>query len=798
MDYKKIFLKEATPTSIGGQAIMEGVMMRGEHRTALAVRVPDGRIYLKTERLIKKNKINKIPFVRGVYNFFVSLIAGMRTLMQSADVLEHFLPEEDVQKPNKVEAAVGKKYGERAMWNFMMAAAVTFSLVISIVCFIIFPTVVVNFLGKWIKSGVVLNLIEGIFRILLFVLYVALIRRMDDIKTLFRYHGAEHKTIHCYENGLELTPENARQFCTLHPRCGTSFLMFVFIISLLLFSLLGWPNVWMRILSRVLLLPVIAGISYELLKWAGRSDGIAVRILSYPGLMMQQLTTAEPTDAQLEVAIVSLKAVLVDKHAPIVEGFVDKDAKLLEKWSLKDAEEEAVVNAAKDTAELDIPAASGSGKAVSGAAGAEPAKGNALDSVTFQDPVPVTNDTVIFNPATIIKPLPKEDMGMTVDKIVAEAGEEERWLEDFPIQEEETITEDGDAAVEPADTDAEAVEEPVADVVAEADTVSDDADATADVAEEAPADEPEEAPTPAPADATPAAKARMRYTQDTAMVRNAVRHGQELLKDKPNGDSAAVDLFCYVMGWTRSEIVTRGRELLDSADLRAYMDRIDLRLSGVPMQYIVKVQEFMGLPFRVNPDVLIPRLDTEILAEQVIGIIRGKGWTDAAVLDLCTGSGALGITIAHEFPGAAVTLTDVSPAAIETARRNAEINGTTANCRFLVGNMFNALPEDALFDVIVSNPPYIPTAVIETLDTEVKDHEPVLALDGGEDGLDAYRVISMEAGQHLRSGGVLALEIGYDQAEAVSLLLEITKQFRQPAVIKDLNGLNRVLIAERI
>jgi uncharacterized protein YqhQ len=187
-----------------------------------------------------------------------------------------------------------------------MTSSLIFAVVVSVALFVIFPTWVVNFLSKWISNSIILNLIEGLMRIAIFILYVVLIRRMDEIKTLFRYHGAEHKTIHCYENNLEMTPENAEQFYTLHPRCGTSFLVFVLIISLLLFSFLGWPNLALRIISRLVLIPVIAGISYELLKWAGRSDGWVVRILSYPGLMLQRLTTAEPDRDQLEVAILSL------------------------------------------------------------------------------------------------------------------------------------------------------------------------------------------------------------------------------------------------------------------------------------------------------------------------------------------------------------------------------------------------------------------------------------------------------------------------------------------------------------
>ena len=338
---------------------MEGVMMQGPDRTAIAMRLPSGELYLKTKKKAKLTKAEKIPFVRGVITFVRALVNGMGTLMESADILEEYAPEY-AEEPGRLEKWVNKKFGEKAAWNFLVTSALLFSILIAVVFFVILPTWAVNFLGKWISSSIALNLIEGILRIVMFVAYVAAIRSMKDIKTLFQYHGAEHKTIHCYENGKVLCPENAEQFYTLHPRCGTSFLVFVLIISLLLFSFLGWPNLFWRIMSRILLIPVIASISFELLRWAGRSNGKIVRILSWPGLQLQRLTTAEPDRAQLEVAILSLKAVLVDPATPEIQGFVDKDgnivrskaeeeaaAKEMEEWA---AEVEAHTEANKEAA----------------------------------------------------------------------------------------------------------------------------------------------------------------------------------------------------------------------------------------------------------------------------------------------------------------------------------------------------------------------------------------------------------------------------------------------------------------
>ena len=327
IDYSKIFLKDACPTKIGGQAIMEGVMMRGADRTAIAMRLPSGELYLKTKMRKEDPKAMKVPLVRGVVAFVRSLIDGMGTLMESASILEEYAPEE--YEEGKFEAWINKKFGAKAAWNILMTLALIVSIVISVLFFVILPTWVVNFMKEWTENAVILNLIEGFLRILMFVAYVLAIRNLNDVKNLFRYHGAEHKSIHCFENKEDLTVENAKKYYTLHPRCGTSFMMFVLIISILLFSFLGWPNLLWRIVSRLLLLPVIAAISYELLKWAGRSDGKLVKILSWPGLMLQKLTTAEPTDDQLEVALLSLKSVLVDPETIEIEGFVDKDGNIV-------------------------------------------------------------------------------------------------------------------------------------------------------------------------------------------------------------------------------------------------------------------------------------------------------------------------------------------------------------------------------------------------------------------------------------------------------------------------------------
>lgn len=348
MDFDKIFIKDCCPTKTGGQAVMEGVMMRGPERTAVAVRLPDNRIFLKTEKNPKRSSLAKLPFIRGVISFVMSLVLGTKILTYSADVLEFFTEKEDEEKA----ASEGKSgadeekpgwlertFGKKAAWNILLFLSVAFALVVSIAVFVLLPTVVVNLLSGVIDNVVVLNLIEGLLRIAMFLGYILLISRMKDIQRVFQYHGAEHKTIHCYENGKDLTPENAKDFVRLHPRCGTSFLMFVMVISLILFSMLGWPNLAMRIISRLVLIPVVAAISFEVLQWAGRSTNRFVEIVSVPGLLLQKLTTREPDASQLEVAIVSMKAVLVPEDTPVFEGISNTDAEFVEPMKIdRDAE----------------------------------------------------------------------------------------------------------------------------------------------------------------------------------------------------------------------------------------------------------------------------------------------------------------------------------------------------------------------------------------------------------------------------------------------------------------------------
>ena len=314
-------MKNATPTKVGGQAVMEGLMMRGSRAMAVAVRRPDGDVHLAVEPLKAAGSWKKWPILRGVVSFVSSLVSGTRILMYSAEVLENCEDAEgnSYYEDDKLTLWLNRKFGREKANDIMMYVSVVLALLLTVGVFIILPTWIMNLLkNAGLESAFVLNLIEGLMRIAMFVVYVSLISKMPDIRRTFMYHGAEHKTIHCYENGLELTPANAQQFYTLHPRCGTSFLMFVMVISLLVFSLMGWPNLAARILSRLLLIPVIAGLSYELLQFTGRHDGTCVRALSMPGILLQKLTTKEPTDDMVEVAILAVKAVLPSHEDPSV------------------------------------------------------------------------------------------------------------------------------------------------------------------------------------------------------------------------------------------------------------------------------------------------------------------------------------------------------------------------------------------------------------------------------------------------------------------------------------------------
>ncbi len=298
--------KEKFKTSVGGQALIEGIMMRGPRQVCTAVRRPDGGIETKVDP-VTTFSWQKIPLVRGVLSMIESLIVGYRCLMYSAEVSmgeDAFEAEE-----SKLDKWINDHLGEKAQ-NFVMSLAAVLGGMLALVLFMELNTTIIALLGKVLPLEGFRALLEGILKIAIFIGYLALVRNMKDIKRMFRYHGAEHKTIACYEAGEELTVENIRHHSRFHPRCGTSFLVLVILISILVSSLLPWSSTGLRIVLKLLTLPVVMGISYELIKLAGRYDNILTRIISAPGLWIQRLTTSEPDDSMIEVAIAAVKPVL--------------------------------------------------------------------------------------------------------------------------------------------------------------------------------------------------------------------------------------------------------------------------------------------------------------------------------------------------------------------------------------------------------------------------------------------------------------------------------------------------------
>ncbi len=317
-------------TSIGGQAVLEGVMMRGPYKTAVAVRKPDGCIECKIDEngAKKKSAFAKLPIIRGCVNFVESLVIGMKALMFSAEFIDI---EDDEPSESKFDKWLEEKFGDKIK-DIVIYVAIALSLVMSIGLFILLPTAITQGLG-WIisrigfsdfaKSGAFISTSEGIIKLVIFLFYMFLVSKMDDMKRVFAYHGAEHKTIACYEAGEELTVENVRKHTRFHPRCGTSFLLIVMVVSVILFALLPSfaeygevAKLFLRMGTRLLLLPIVAGVSYEFIKLAGKGKNSCVKALTKPGLWLQRWTTNEPDDSQIEVAIASMKAVIpIDKES---------------------------------------------------------------------------------------------------------------------------------------------------------------------------------------------------------------------------------------------------------------------------------------------------------------------------------------------------------------------------------------------------------------------------------------------------------------------------------------------------
>ena len=325
--------KQTRYSGIGGQAVLEGVMMKNKDKYAVAVRKPDGEIDVTVEEykgIGGDNKFAQLPFIRGVFSFIDSLVLGMKVTMHSASFYE-----EEEEQPSKTEQRLSKILGDKAD-DIMMGFTVVLSVIIAVALFMLLPFFISDFLGKYIRNASIIAMIEGVVRILIFVGYILAISLMKDIKRLFMYHGAEHKCINCIERGRALTVKNVRKSSRQHKRCGTSFMLFVLLISCVVFFFITVTNPVYRILLRIALIPVIAGVAYEVIRLAGRSNNIIILLLSMPGLLLQRLTTKEPDDDMILVAIASVEAVF-DWKEFLVEHF-DADKEELDKLQAEDRE----------------------------------------------------------------------------------------------------------------------------------------------------------------------------------------------------------------------------------------------------------------------------------------------------------------------------------------------------------------------------------------------------------------------------------------------------------------------------
>lgn len=294
--------------AVGGQALIEGVMMQSKEKRAIAIRKTDGDIEIKKVKIkswIKDKNIDKIPFIRGSFILIENMIEGINSLNYSSE----FFMDGENEEEDKFDILIKKIFKDKAN-DVVLGISMIFAMIISVGMFVLIPTLIGGLFSKIISNEVILNLIEGIIRILILFAYIVIISKNKEIERTFQYHGAEHKAVHCYENNLELTVENARKFTTLHPRCGTNFLFIVMSTSIILFSFFGWPNPLVRVIMRIVCIPIVAGISYEIIRFLGKYNNKLTKIVAYPGMTLQKFTTKEPDDSQLEVALAALKAVL--------------------------------------------------------------------------------------------------------------------------------------------------------------------------------------------------------------------------------------------------------------------------------------------------------------------------------------------------------------------------------------------------------------------------------------------------------------------------------------------------------
>lgn len=604
--------KKESRTYIGGQAVLEGVMMRGKTAYATAVRDPEGNIQVESRRLNASKgmkRVAKIPLVRGVVNFVSSLVTGSKILMRSAEVYG------DEGKPSKFE----KWCEEKLHINLMSAIsfiATILGVVLAVGLFIVLPMVLVNLLvrtGGWLAPrSIGYNLLQGLFRLVIFILYIVAITAMKDIRRVFMYHGAEHKTITCFEKGMELTPENAKTCSRIHDRCGTTFLFLVMAISIVVFSVVNWVcdayldifdygtvvNFLIEFAIKILFLPIVAGISYEVLKLLAKSQSKILLPVKAPGFALQKLTTREPSEDMLEVAIAAFKKVY----------------------------------------EMD----------------ADPS-------------VPETDFTV--------------------------------------------------------------------------------------------------------------SKSVQKYTEEL----------KTLFAEKGIDESDAEWLVAMKTGVARSGLAESDKMLVPS-EVKELDALAGERMAGKPLWYVLGSASFYGYEIKTDARALIPRPETEMLAELAIKTAEDGN----SVLDLCTGSGCIAVAVANETKkqgkSVKVTASDISADALALAAENVKANG--AEVALVESDLLSGIR--GKFDVIVCNPPYIKRGDLSSLQSEVRDYEPMSALDGGEDGLDFYRRLAKDTPKKLKKGGTLLMECGQGQAQEI---VKLFKKFDYAMITRDLEGVERYIRA---
>ncbi len=600
--------KKKIRTSVGGQAVIEGVMMMGKTSYCTAVRDPDGEIQIEKKRINRSKAVaraSKIPFLRGVVNMIGSLKRGTHALMRSAEVYGS-----DDEEPGRVQKWFAEKL-KMDLMKLISAVGVIFGVVLAIVFFMWLPRflindVIIKYLWKELnESNIWYYVFLGVFKLIIFLGYLGLIMIMKDIRTLYRYHGAEHKTINCFESGKELTPENVMGCSRIHDRCGTSFLFIVLIINIAVIGVVSWAadigsiqNGALKMLANIglelVLLPVIAGVSYEILKLFAKIPYPLGYVFKWPGILLQKVfTTREPEIEMVEVAIAAFNAAMEMDENP------------------------------------DMPESS---------------------FVT----------------------------GGLLSEMLASTKKE--------------------------------------------------------------------------------------------------------FSEKGIDESDAEWIYSIVLDVNRSDL--SAQRVIKPSETRELNKIIEERLTGRPLWYIIGDVDFYDCKIKVDERALIPRPETEILAQQAVNIIEEGD----KVLDLCTGSGCLAIAIAKHCAGKKVQVTaaDVSDAAIMLARENANLNSVDIN--FVESDLLSRV--HGRFNLIVCNPPYVKTRDIAYLQREVKDYEPRIALDGGDDGLEFYRRLSQEVTRYITRGGMLMLEVGEGQASDV---LKMFEKREYAMVVKDFQGVDRFL-----